>query len=98
MTGFVCGSDGIAARIIQVLENAGRRVPDEVNVVGFDAWLEPTNVGHITSIDPNFVEIGKSAARLALQRMAHPMDGTRIVSVPGNIVVGDTTAVPPTTI
>jgi LacI family transcriptional regulator len=94
VTGFVCGNDTIALEVITALEATGLQVPDDASVTGFDGWLAQMKMRGVTSVDPNFLEIGKSAARLALQRMAHLADGPRVVSVRGKIVLGDTTAPP----
>ena len=95
VTAFVCGNDGIAQKVIRVLEDAGKRVPREVSVTGFDAALRTEDNRPLTSIDPSFFEIGKIAARLALQRVAHPVDKPCIVTVRGEMVIGATTAPPP---
>ena len=73
------------------MQGAGKRVPEEISVTGFDAWSDSTR-RKMTSIDPHFFEIGQIAAQLALQRMAHPMRQPSVVSVRGELVIGTTTA------
>ena len=92
VTAFVCGNDNIALQVMKILEAAGQRVPDDVSVTGFDA--APATYGHLrlTSVDPHFFEIGRAAARLALQRSLHPLSQPASMSVRGKIVVGDTTS------
>ena len=94
VTGFVCGNDAVAVRVIKVLEEAGRRVPEEVSVTGFDAATpsEPGLRRVPTSIDPHFFEIGQVAAQMALQRIAQPLTKPCIISVRGDVVLGDSTA------
>jgi len=90
-TAFVCGGDAVALDIIQWMEGAGVRVPADVSVTGFDAWSRFANGRHVTSVDPHFADMGKAAARLALQRAANLQDRPCILAVRGDIVIGDTT-------
>jgi len=72
--GLVCGSDQIARGVLDTLRDLGRRVPEDVAVVGFDNWdvlvsnARPT----LTSIDPNLERLGREAA----QRLFAAMGGT----------------------
>jgi LacI family transcriptional regulator len=91
VTAFVCGNDVIAYAVIQILEAAGKHVPEHVSVTGFDAGLYPQKTRHLTSIDPCFFEIGKKAARLALARQEHAGDQPCVLIVRGKTVIGDTT-------
>lgn len=94
VTAFACVNDGIAWRVVRALEMAGIEVPGDVAVTGFDASQNLSSTRHLTSFDPNFVEIGKAAAHMALQRANNLRHEPRIVSVRGSLVVGDTTAPP----
>jgi len=50
--GIFCISDTVAARVIKTLENSGRRVPEDVKVIGYDGGRSFLNLGKsITSID-----------------------------------------------
>ncbi len=63
-----CGSDQIARGLIGTLRAAGRVVPDDVAVVGFDNWdvmvlgCQPT----LTSVDMDLEGLGRTAAQLLL--------------------------------
>ena len=92
VTAFVCGNDYLAQRLTALLQVAGRAVPDEISVTGFDNSPDGDYFPRPTSIDPHFFEIGQVAAQLAIQRMAHPMRQPSVVSVRGELVQGDTTA------
>jgi len=73
-----CGSDQIARGLAEALGKAGRDVPREVAVVGFDNWdvmvegCQPA----LTSVDMDLEGIGRSAAELLLAAIdGSPADG-----------------------
>jgi LacI family transcriptional regulator len=83
-----CGSDQIARGVADTLRAAGRSVPDDVALVGFDNW-EPMALGAqppLTSVDMCLEEVGRVAAELLLAAIAgEPGYGTR--TVPCRLVV-----------
>ena len=83
-----CGSDQIARGVGEMLREAGRTIPDDVALVGFDNW-EPMALGaqpSLTSIDMCLEEVGREAARLLLGAIdEEPAHGTR--TVPSRLVV-----------
>src|SRR4051794_16409187 len=60
-----CGSDQIALGVLDTLRESGRRVPDDVAVVGFDNWtvMAESSRPPLTSIDLDIDRIGRLAAR-----------------------------------
>jgi LacI family transcriptional regulator len=77
-----CGSDQIARGVADTLRAAGRSIPADVALVGFDNW-EPMALGAqppLTSIDMCLEEVGRDAAELLLAAIAgEPARGTRTV-------------------
>lgn len=73
------GSDQIARGVLDALHEAGRRVPEDVAVVGFDNWevLAANARPALTSIDMNLEQLGRTAA----QRLSAAMDGTLVTGV-----------------
>jgi LacI family transcriptional regulator, repressor for deo operon, udp, cdd, tsx, nupC, and nupG len=72
-------SDTLAIGVIKGLRSVGKRVPDDVAVVGFDdislaAQIDPP----LTTISQPMRELGETAARLLLKRLAN-----RSATVPG---------------
>lgn len=72
-------SDTLATGVMKGLRSVGKRVPDDVAVVGFDdislaAQVDPP----LTTIAQPMRELGETAARLLLQRLAN-----RAAQVPG---------------
>jgi LacI family transcriptional regulator len=83
-----CGSDQIARGVADTLRAAGRAIPGDVALVGYDNW-EPMALGAqppLTSIDMRLEEVGRVAASLLLAAIAgEPARGTR--TVPCRLVV-----------
>jgi LacI family transcriptional regulator len=91
-----CGSDQIARGVTETLRERGRRIPDDVAVVGFDNW-EPMAAGcrpPLTTVDPNLHEVG----RVAAEHLLAAIDGRRVEggvhTVPGWLVVRASTGAP----
>ncbi|GGJ21375.1 LacI family DNA-binding transcriptional regulator [Streptomyces brasiliensis] len=72
-------TDLVAAGAVQALREAGRRVPHDVAVAGYDD-IPPALDVHpaLTTVHVPQEELGRAAVRLALQR-AEPPDGRHIV-------------------
>jgi LacI family transcriptional regulator len=83
-----CGSDQIARGVADTLRAAGRAIPGDVALVGFDNW-EPMVLGAqppLTSVDMCLEEVGRAAAGLLLEAIGgEPARGTR--RVPCRLVV-----------
>jgi LacI family transcriptional regulator len=60
-----CGSDQIARGVADALHESGRRIPDDVALVGFDNWdvMAEACRPPLTTVDPNLSEVGRVAAR-----------------------------------
>jgi LacI family transcriptional regulator len=85
-----CGSDQIARGVLDGLREHGRRVPDDVAVVGFDNW-EAMCLGArppLTTVDPNIDQIGRAAAA-HLQTLIEGGTPPRLTVVPAGLVVRD---------
>jgi LacI family transcriptional regulator len=83
-----CGSDQIARGAADTLRDLGRRVPEDVALVGFDNW-EPMVAGAqppLTSVDMCLEDGGRVAAQTLLNAIAgEPADGVQ--TVPSRLVV-----------
>jgi LacI family transcriptional regulator, galactose operon repressor len=71
VTVIVCGNDLIAIGVMRALHEQGRRVPDDVSVVGFDdiPWAGYSIPGLATVRQP-FGALGKQAADLLIRRIS----------------------------
>jgi LacI family transcriptional regulator len=101
-----CGSDQIARGVTDTLRAVGRRVPDDVALVGFDNW-GPMAVGALpplTSVDMCLEEVGRVAAQRLLAAIAGEQDtehdrepgaarggAHRVHTVPPRLVVREST-------
>jgi LacI family transcriptional regulator len=87
-----CGSDQIARGVADTLRAVGRRIPDDVALVGFDNWA-PMALGALpplTSVDMCLEEVGRTAARHLLAAIGgEPGHGAH--RVPCRLVVREST-------
>lgn len=67
-----CGSDQIARGVCDALREAGRRVPDDIALVGYDNWevFAEANRPPLTTVDMCLAELGQLAARTLLAHIA----------------------------
>lgn len=58
------GSDQIARGVLDAVQGTGRRVPDDVAIIGYDNWetLATGSTPEITSIDAGLQDLGRQAA------------------------------------
>jgi LacI family transcriptional regulator len=74
-----CGSDQIARGVCDGLREAGRRIPQDVAVVGFDNWdvIAEASRPPLTTVDLQLEELGRRAAELLREAIAgRPQPGT----------------------
>jgi LacI family transcriptional regulator len=90
-----CGSDQIARGVADALRAAGRDVPADVALVGFDNWdvMAQACQPPLTSVDMELESLGRTAADLLLAAInGTPAPGKH--TNPCRLVVRDSTAVP----
>jgi LacI family transcriptional regulator len=85
-TAIFAGNDGVAAGAIAALREVGRRVPDDVSVVGYDDVPSAADFNPpLTTVRVPQAELGRTAVRLATQPAGdatgreHVMLGTHLV-------------------
>ncbi|MEV0595341.1 LacI family DNA-binding transcriptional regulator [Nonomuraea cavernae] len=88
-----CGSDQIAAGFVEAARERGRRVPDDLAVVGYDNWevLSTETRPALTTVDMNLERLGRTAA----QHLFAAIDGRATPGVhrmPCRLVIRDSTA------
>jgi LacI family transcriptional regulator len=88
-----CGSDQMARGAADALREAGRRVPDDVALVGYDNWevFAATGRPPLTTVDMRLRDLGGQAA----QRLLAAIDGDRTSGVerhPCRLVIRESTS------
>jgi DNA-binding LacI/PurR family transcriptional regulator len=82
------GSDLMAAGALQAIYESGRRVPEDVAVVGFDdSILALTTQPPLTSVRQSMETMGRELVSILLQTMAAPDDVTRRAMLRTELIV-----------
>ena len=94
VTAVFCGNDELAIGLMRALSDRGRRVPEDVSVVGFDdqplvALWRPS----LTTVDQDFEDLGARAFGL-LQRLIDGEDDVPASVATPQLVVRESTARP----
>lgn len=94
-TAIVCAADNIAIGVIESARRSGRRVPEDISVVGFDnmdfsAHLVPP----LTSVDHSGWDLGVRVGEELLRLMRNGEAEPRRVVLPTRLVIRDSTARP----
>ena len=91
-TAIVCSNDSVASTLLLILRSKGLNVPGDIAVVGFgnDASGYLDVIGLTTMAQP-FVEFGRIAGRLLIERLTGPRSGKatgyKQILVPMSLVV-----------
>jgi DNA-binding LacI/PurR family transcriptional regulator len=96
VTAIFAANDQMAQGALLALHEAGRRIPEDVSVVGFDgtpdsAYLVPP----LTSVRPDFAEAGRRCLALMLDLLESGPGPRARTIVPTDLVVRSSSAPPP---
>jgi len=95
LTAVFAANDQMALGLLRALRDAGRRVPEDVSVVGFDDTPESAYfVPALTTIRQDFGAVGRACVDLLLA-LIEGNGAERHVVVPSSLVVRNSTAPPP---
>ena len=88
MSAVFCANDHMALGLLRALAEAGRRVPEDVSVVGFDDIPEAAFfLPPLTTVRQDFGELGRRALRLLVDTISgHDSAGSRLPVVPELVV------------
>ncbi|MEV0973787.1 LacI family DNA-binding transcriptional regulator [Microtetraspora glauca] len=90
---LMCANDLIALGALDVLRRAGRRVPEDVAVVGMDdTYLAGVAWPALTSVSLGSERRGRAAAELLLDRLENGQRQARVVTVEPRLAVRASTA------
>lgn len=87
---FICATDQIAISIMDSLKALGKRVPQDIMIAGFDDApgsdiVEPS----LTTVRVLGGEMGKVAAKILIDRIAHPNAPTKHVYITSEVIFRD---------
>ncbi|WP_285900749.1 LacI family DNA-binding transcriptional regulator [Frankia sp. R82] len=72
VTAVFCANDSLALGVLRALHEAGRRVPDEVSVIGFDDAPESGYlIPPLTTVRQDFAALGQQGIALLLDQFDH---------------------------
>lgn len=87
---FVCNCDESAAKLIKKLNDIGKKVPEDISVVGFDDFIMSGDDNfHLTTIAVDFEAMAKSAAEIMLEKLKNPLAAPQSVVIGGKIIIRD---------
>ena len=90
---IIASNDHTAALLIQTLAKIGRRVPDDLAVVGFDDVVYSTLLPvTLTTVHQPFDEIARTAVQVLLDRIENPEAAPHTTTLPGTLVVRGSSA------
>ncbi|MFJ5263724.1 LacI family DNA-binding transcriptional regulator [Streptomyces sp. NPDC088387] len=93
LTAIVAANDSVALGACAALRESGRRIPDDVSVVGFDDLpFSVDTVPSLTTVRLPLAEAGARAGRIAMGREEGPPGG--IAMVRGELMVRGSSGVP----
>ncbi|MFE7764097.1 LacI family DNA-binding transcriptional regulator [Streptomyces sp. NPDC057438] len=95
VTAILCGNDDLALGVLRALHHAGRRVPEDVSVIGFDdaphsAYVTPS----LTTVRMDFQGLGRAAFGLLCARLDTDRPAPEGVPAEPALIVRESSAPP----
>ena len=95
-TAVFAANDQMALGLVRALHDAGRRVPQDVSVVGFDDLPESSEfLPPLTTVHQDFAEVGRRLVEQVLRQVREGVYETGTRLVPTRLVERAITATPP---
>jgi DNA-binding LacI/PurR family transcriptional regulator len=96
VTAVFAANDQMALGVLRAMHEAGRRVPDDVSVVGFDDIPEaPFFTPPLTTVRQDFIEVGSRSLRSLVHMIESGERAVPVSRVPTDLIVRASTAVSP---
>jgi DNA-binding LacI/PurR family transcriptional regulator len=95
-TAVFVANDQMALGVLRAMHEAGRRVPEDVSVVGFDDIPEAASyMPPLTTVHQDFAEVGRRCVATVLRQIREDATERGTDLVPTRLVVRGSTAPPP---
>ena len=97
VTGILCPNDGFGVQLVPVLRHLGRRIPDDISLIGVDdseALPDAGGENRWTTVRLPLREVGRAGAELLLARVTGGAEGTEDRVLPPELVVRGSTGPP----
>jgi LacI family transcriptional regulator len=95
ITAILAANNLIAIGALKELREQGRRVPQEISLVGFDDLPQPlVTFPFLTVVSQPAYDMGRQAAELLLYRMEHPDEPYQEIILPCELIVRQSSAAP----
>lgn len=96
---FFCGNDWLAIQLIYALQALGYKIPDDVNIFGFDNITNSERIlPSLTTIDTPKIFLGKKAADLILERLEDPEMPHTLAKYSTKLIMRDSTKISSSTL
>jgi DNA-binding LacI/PurR family transcriptional regulator len=93
VTAIFCGNDQMALGALRALHEAGRAVPDDVSVVGFDDVPESAYfLPPLTTMRQDFVDLGRRSINMLVRQIATGTRDSHQIVLHADLVVRSSTA------
>ena len=90
--GIVCGNDDLATGALAMLRRLGRRVPEDVAVIGYDDTPDsPFTIPSLSTIAPDKLTLAATALDLLAERIQGYDGPPRTIDTPYSLVVREST-------
>lgn len=91
--GIFCASDQLARGALDTLRDLGKRVPEDIAVIGYDNWevLATNSRPELTSIDANLQQLGRAAARRIFEAIDGEAPDAGVDHLPVRLVIRGST-------
>ncbi|MER5199913.1 LacI family DNA-binding transcriptional regulator [Streptomyces sp. NPDC002884] len=95
-TAVFAANDQMALGLLRALHEGGRRVPEDVSVIGFDDIPEASSfLPPLTTLHQDFAEVGRLCVQAVLRKMRPDGSEHGTTLVPTRLVLRQSTAPPP---
>lgn len=86
LTAVMAGSDDLAFGTREALRHAGRNVPHDVSLIGFENQLRRSHAVNLTSVCVDMAEVGRQMAKMAIARIQPGGKDMSEIIVPATLV------------